>query len=190
MIRCDIWMLCKHSVSKDLVSGLVSRIFRCCNLSQVQHITSQTESLRSPSAHHNQLIQLARRVSEVSRTVGRNGLLLFGFIFGLVISPLRAESSRQLSELPHVAQWAPFPIWHVLLHVASHLGLHLPSIPCCSADACPCTLWHGHHSALAFNNPYVLVCFKCYDCFPTFLYTKKLHLSKWKYFDYRQIYLL
>lgn len=130
-------------------------------------------------------------MSEVSRTVGRNGLLHFGFIFGLVMSPLRTESSRQLSELPHVAQWIRVPIWHILLYVASHLGLRLPSVPCCPAEACPRTLWHGHHFALAFNNPYVPVWFICYYCFPTFLYTKKLHvkISKWKY-DYHQIYLL
>lgn len=185
----DICMLCKHSRSKDLVSGLVSRIFGCCNLSQAQPITSQTESLRSPSAHHKQLIQLAWRMSEDSLTVGRTGLLLIGFIFGLV-SLLRTESSTQLSEHPHVTQWAPLPIWHVLLHVASHLGLHLPSIPCCPAEACPHMLWHGHHAALAFNNPYVPVCFKCYYRFPTFLNTEKKNVSKWKYHDNSHIYLV
>lgn len=161
LISYKICVSCKHSINKDLISALISKFFCCCNLSRASPITSQTKTLRSPSVHQKQLIQLAPRVSEVSRTVGRTGLLLVCIIFGLVVSPVRAESSTQLLQHPRVSLWAPLPIWHVLLHAASHLGLHLPSIPCCPAEACPCTLSHGHHSALAFNNHYVPVCFKC-----------------------------
>lgn len=129
-----------HIISKDLVLFPDYSVAAICHEPKLLQARLSESLWEVPQPHHNQLFQLAMRVSEVSRTVGRTGLLLVGFIFGLVVSLVRAESSTQLLQHPHVAQWAPLPIWHVLLHVASHLRLHLASIPCCPAEACPCTL--------------------------------------------------